>query len=133
MGIGERIQKLGFKRWYERTLIESHAYLVTSLLGLILALAGIELIGARSGAMGFLLGFGAGAIGIPLVVFGLNRYYRTLMLASSFGSRATCCRCETYARFSVTAAGPRPGETAPAPDTTWVRVKCRECGNEWTM
>jgi hypothetical protein len=33
------IRKLGFERWFERQLIESHVYFVTSFLCLILVLA----------------------------------------------------------------------------------------------
>ena len=42
MSEAEGIRKLGFRRWYERQLIESHAWFVTCFLCLILALACAE-------------------------------------------------------------------------------------------
>lgn len=124
MNTSDRIQKLGFKRWYERTLIEGHAYLVSSFLGMIIAFAGLELVGKRQD---ILFGFLAGAIGMFVVVFGFHRYYRMLILARSIGDHATCERCKVYAAFNVVASG------QSMPDGQWLRVKCRKCGNEWTM
>jgi len=43
------IRKLGFKRWFERELIESHVYLVTCFLCLVLVVALFEQLGARTG------------------------------------------------------------------------------------
>lgn len=129
----ERIRKFGFKRWYERTLIESHAYLVTAFLGMILAFAAIELIGEHSGATHLLLGVVAAVVGTAIVGFGIQRYYRIWMLAESFGDRATCPQCRTYAAFNVTAAGSAPDEDAATAGSTWLKVKCRKCGADWTM
>ena len=36
MPVADRICKLGFRRWYERQLIEAHGSLVTAFLGVIL-------------------------------------------------------------------------------------------------
>ena len=41
-GPADAIRKLGFKKWYERQLIESHVYLVTCFLCLILVVAVLE-------------------------------------------------------------------------------------------
>ena len=48
MQIGKDIARLGFRRWYERQLVESHAYLVGAFLALILLLAGFEALEHRS-------------------------------------------------------------------------------------
>lgn len=127
MTTAERIQKVGFKRWYERTLIESHAYFVTAFLGMIVTLAGIELIGQHEAASPVLLGFVAAIAGAVLVTFGAHRYYRILMVAEGYGDRATCAQCNTYASFNVIAVGDE------AADSVWLRVKCRKCSNEWIM
>lgn len=124
MNTSDRIQKLGFKRWYERTLIEGHVYLVGSFLGLVIAFGALEMVGTRQN---ILLGFLTGAIGIFIVMFGFHRYYRMLLLTRTIGDHATCERCNVYAAFNVIASGQ---QTA---DGQWMRVKCRKCGNEWTM
>lgn len=132
MSTGERIRKLGFKRWYERTLIESHAYLVTALLGMILAFAGVEMIGAHQGVAPFLLGAGTTGLGMLVVGLGIPRYFRTLMLAQSFGERATCGQCHAYAAFNVLACGVAGTRETEGPTSSWLRVRCR-CGNEWRI
>lgn len=131
MSTAERIQKFGFKRWYERTLLESHAYLVTAFLGMIVTFAGIELVGERSGASRLFLGLAASGTGIALVALGLHRYYRILLRAESFGDSATCAHCSAYASFNVLASG-NSSESVDG-DTAWLKVRCRRCGNEWTM
>jgi len=50
MELAEGIKKVGFRRWYERQLIESHAYLITGLLSSILVLGSIESLSSRARA-----------------------------------------------------------------------------------
>lgn len=42
MEIAAKIREIGFKRWYERQLIESHAYLVTCFLSMIAVAVTLE-------------------------------------------------------------------------------------------
>jgi hypothetical protein len=129
--IGERIQQLGFKRWYERSLIESHVYLVTGFLGSILAFAGVELIGQHGSTARTLLGAAAVAIGATTAAVGLQRYLRSLVFAVNLGERAVCGQCRTYAAFSVLASG--PDRAAAHESDFWLRVKCLKCGHEWRI
>lgn len=132
MGTADRIRKLGFRRWHERTLIEGHAYLVTGFLALVLAFGGFELLTAAEGAGALLTAVGLTTIGVLVCGFGLHRYFRMLVLAQNLGHRATCGQCQTYAAFNVLpeAGGRRPVETA---DSLWLKVRCRHCGNEWQI
>lgn len=133
MSTGQRIQQLGFKRWYERTLLEGHAYLVTSLLGMILAFSGIEVMGSDDGSV--LVGLLLGLAGTGVVLFATPRYLRMLSLAQSLGGRAVCPRCKVYAAFNVLASGPKSADDRE-PDGTepvWLRVQCRKCAHEWRM
>ena len=41
MELSKGIRKIGFRRWYERQLIESHLYFVSSFLCLIAVMAGL--------------------------------------------------------------------------------------------
>lgn len=133
MSIGDRIKKLGFIRWYERTLIESHAYLVSALLGMTLAFAGVELVGQHDTTGRILFGIGAIAAGSAILALSLHRYLRTLMLAVNLGAHATCRKCGAYARFDVLASGPNRDTTYEREDVSWLKVKCRKCGGEWRM
>lgn len=82
----ESIVRLGFNRWYERQLIESHAHLVTGFLCLIVILASLEDFSLR--APGFnLLVMRALIIGAGLVCyFSCMRFFT--MLASPSTSPA---------------------------------------------
>ena len=51
MEVAEYIHRHGFRRWYERQLIESHAYLALAFVALILLLSGIEVLGDGTGGM----------------------------------------------------------------------------------
>ena len=133
-----KIRKLGFRRWYERQLIDCHLALVTCLLcGILIAalFEGIRLndfgweMASRVGLM-----FGAGALGL----YSWRRYITVLERAERYGERSTCPGCAAYARFEILATGldevPGPAAVAVAPlQTAWIRVRCRMCGAAWRM
>lgn len=134
MAIEERIAKLGFRRWYERTLVESHAFLITALLGAILAFTGMELISQHDGkALNVALGFVAVLIGGFVAVVSVNRYLRMLMLAINLGEHATCRDCNAYAKFDLLKSGRLRSHGPDETGALWMRVKCRKCGYEWRI
>lgn len=126
----QQLSSWGFKRWYERQLIEAHAWLVSCFLCLILAVAGLEVAGdARQwGKVGaVLLAFAAAAVGW----FSYRRYKALLDLAERLGEVATCPVCKRYAKFDIEHAIPE----GDRPETADVRVvaRCRRCQTRWTM
>jgi hypothetical protein len=128
------IRKLGFKRWFERELLESHVYLVTLFLCLILIIALFEQLGSRAGGLERALMYaaiiGGGAIGI----FSLNRYTALLFRALRLAGQSTCKNCGAYARFGVLdSARGLIEDAADDRDRPWLKVKCKTCGHEWTM
>jgi hypothetical protein len=127
-----RIRKFGFRKWYERQLIESHLYLVTCFLGIIMAASAVELYGRREMAVALALGLG----GCLLAFFGWERYKRIMMVAEHIGDHAHCPGCNAYAKFDVLDAGKalqqEPVNIAD-PGEVWLKVHCRKCGNEWTI
>ena len=114
------IAKLGFRRWYERQLIESHAWLVSCLLcGIAIAVC-LEMVSLRDPGtalvtLAFI--FTAGLI----IVHGLRRYQVLMTLAEQLASHSTCTACHSYARFRAMDENPR------------MKVQCRKCGHEWTL
>lgn len=114
------IRKLGFKRWYERQLIESHVWLVTCLLCGIAIAASLEMVnlknlGATLVTLAFV--FTAGLI----VMHGFRRYQVLMALAEDIASHSTCTACNAYAKF-------RPMDENPR-----MKVQCRKCGHEWVI
>ena len=130
------IARLGFRRWYERQLIESHAYLVTGFLCLILVLAGIEAFNIHAAGleslMMLVLILGGGYVGL----FSWRRYLATLGRAEHLAAHATCDKCSTHAAITVTGSGEDRdlvSDTEDSPTASWLAVKCRKCGHHWTI
>jgi len=133
MELSEGIRKIGFRRWYERQLIESHAYLVSGLLAVVLVLGSLESLSLRGPGwepvvlLSLILGAGG------LSTWAVYRYLQVLFYAEHVGAHSTCGGCGVYGILEVTgpkaprAAGSTRG-AAPA-----LGVRCRKCGNEWTI
>ncbi|MCM2289625.1 MAG: hypothetical protein NDI67_11410 [Sulfuritalea sp.] len=133
----DRIRTHGFRRWYERQLIECHAWLVSWFLGVIVLVSGIEVAGTGQGSRGsgalLLLG------GLAVTLYSWKRYHLLLEIAERLGEQAVCPGCKTYAKFKIQSSGP-----APLPDGgdpvlenhgggIWLRAQCRQCGDEWML
>lgn len=135
MKVAEDIRRLGFRRWYERQLIESFAYLVTAFLALIFLLAGYESLAQLRGTplLYLVIFFGAAAAG-GLVLLAWRRFNMLLARAEQYANAAECTGCKTWGRFEV--VGP---ETASEGDpdeprrTRALRVRCRRCGHGWKL
>jgi hypothetical protein len=135
VNVVDDIRRLGFRRWYERQLIESHAYLLTAFLALILLLAGIESLDQLRGSPLFyvaIISIAAGAGTLTLVTW--RRFIVLLARAELFANGATCTGCQAWGKFDVLGA-----EAASADDPVeagrphWVRVRCRRCGHDWRL
>lgn len=135
MKTAEQIRRLGFRRWYERQLIECHAYLVAAFLALILLLAGFEGLDLvkRSPAfylMALVIAAGAGV----LAVVGVRRFQVLLGRAETFASAATCAECSVWGKFEVLAEeGSSPDDPPEAGRPHWLRVRCKQCGHAWRI
>jgi len=100
------ISKLGFIRWYERELIEGHAWLVTCFLCLIAIAACVETMSFRGPRLEALAYAAAVSVACLTGVYAWKRYLRIVSVAEYIGERATCASCHAYARFSDTASEP---------------------------
>ncbi len=133
--ISEEIRRRGFRRWYERQLIESHAYLVTAFLSLILLLAGFEAMDALRGSPAYYVAVVGVAAAAGVVMWVAWRRFTVLLArAELFAESAGCPRCQAWGKFDVLTA-----ETVGADDPQeagrphWVRVRCRKCGEQWRL
>lgn len=135
MSVANDIRRLGFRRWYERQLIESHAYLVTAFLALILMLAGMEGLDRLRGSPTYyaaIIGMAAGAGVLMYVTW--RRFLVLLNRAEAFASTAECPQCKTWGRFIVIATEPElPEEPPEAGRPHWIRVKCKSCQADWRL
>ena len=135
----DRLRKIGFRRWYERQLIECHLWLVSCFVGIIMLASGFEVFGMAQTAArltGLLLALG----GLVLAVFSWRRYRDILGLTERFGEHANCPQCGAYARFLMLDYGPAavpPDADVPADPQVaqelWLSVCCKACGHTWRM
>jgi len=115
------IARLGFRKWYERRLIEAHAWLVTAFLCVIVIAAGLEGLSFKGDVL-LALGPAGMVFFAGLIAWhGVRRFLAILGEAEHLGSQSTCGSCHRYAAFNVIAESPL------------MRVRCRKCGNEWTF
>lgn len=133
MTTAEKIGKLGFQRWYARALIEAHLYLVTCLLGVVLALAALEIINASAGLAHAFLKIVFAIAGAVLAAYGLQRYLTIMVFAQRLSDKAICPQCGQYAAFDVINSGPKTDRLEDHSKDFWLRAKCRHCGKGWTL
>ncbi len=127
MSVADGIRKLGFHRWYERQLIEAHAYLVTAFLSTIMAAVCLDQFRWREAGVKPLLMLGLMIAGVILCFKTVRAYFRMLFRAESYAQQSVCTQCKAYGALHVVSNSVQP------PDGGWFRVRCRKCGNEWIM
>jgi hypothetical protein len=114
------IARLGFKKWYERRLIEAHAWLLTALLCAIYVEAALETLRPAENPVAW-MGTAAGMfVGALIAWHGLRRFGAILREAERCASQSTCGTCGTYARFDVV----MPQQ---------LMVRCRKCAHQWSI
>jgi hypothetical protein len=124
MKLAEGIRKHGFRKWYERELLQSHAHLVLTFLCAIGIFAAYEALG-RFRSFGDQLN-NIVAIGLCAAVgiWALRRYLRLLMHAEVTAHQADCPGCKAYGRFKLEREDPGDGS---------VSVCCTKCQHRWTI
>jgi len=132
----EGISKFGFRRWYERQLIEGHMYFVTCFLCLMVIAVCLEQIDWRGSAVWVVFMLVVIVAGGWLCVISLRWYNFLLARAECLGAQSNCAQCGVYGVLKVIEGSgdddPEPGLEAAA-NGAWLRVQCKKCGNKWIM
>ena len=115
------IARLGFRKWYERRLIEAHAWLLTALLCAIYVEASLEGMRFLQHSLAWLGSAGGIFVGGLIVWHALRRYFAILVEAERFSAQSVCTGCKAYAKFEVV------NEQSP------FTVRCCKCRSEWSM
>jgi hypothetical protein len=122
-----KISSLGFRRWYEKALIEGHLWLITGLLCLVVGAAGLELISGEKATGKFLLDGLLIAAGFGGAWVCWRSYAKTMILAETVGAQANCPQCK-HLGFRV---------VQPAPNFTvhpvTLPVVCPKCKTKWNV
>jgi hypothetical protein len=119
------IRRLGFRKWYERELLQSHANLVLLVLSCIGLLGSAEAYSAKAPLGDQLQVIATALISAVIGVMALRRYLYLLNHAEFVANQAHCEACGTYARFDLI------GE--PPPSSSSLQVCCRQCGHSWRI
>jgi len=121
--LAEGVRRFGFRKWYERELLSSHAHLLLTLLCSIALIGMLEVFKGgtlEEKLLDVLLFIASGAIGL----WALRRYLYLLMHAEEVANQANCPDCGTYARFEVLGEDRHSGHT---------EVRCRACTRAWSI
>jgi hypothetical protein len=121
--LSDGIRKVGFRKWYERELLSSHAHLVLAILSVVAMLASFEAFqGATIGEklMDVLFVLASGGIAL----WALRRFLYLSMRAERIANQASCQDCGTYGRFHVVGDKKNPDET---------EVCCTKCAHHWKI
>jgi hypothetical protein len=119
---GDRMERLGFRKWYERELLSGHAHMVLAILSVVALMASME--GFRSGPSVRVENVLFVIVSAGIGLWALRRYLFLIMRAEVVANQANCPDCGEYGRFSVVGRNPSEGETD---------VCCRKCTRRWSI
>jgi len=124
MNLPDGIRKLGFRKWYQRELLQSHAHLLLLFLCAIGLLATFEVFSRSEPWKEQAFDVAALILLVAVGIWSLRRYLFLLMHAEQVANQAVCERCQTYGRLTVLEEG-RTGHQ--------VTVRCKKCEFEWPI
>ena len=121
MGSGPSKGRHGFRRWHERQLALSYAWLTTCLLCGVLVATILEFVGLKGpGITPYVTLVALYFIGL-LGFTAWQQFWARLSRAQRFANLATCTRCNAYGLFDV------------MDDTEQINAVCRACGHRWVI
>jgi len=121
--LAEGIRRVGFRKWYERELLSSHAHMLLAFLCVIALMASMEAFHGASPAekvVNVVFVIASAVIGL----WALRRYLYLLMHAEEVANQANCPQCSTYGRLTLVAEDRRNGQAL---------VCCKKCSHTWTI
>jgi hypothetical protein len=121
--LADGVGRFGFRKWYERELLSSHAHMVLAFLSLVAVFAALEAsrgaeFGDRVANMLYVL------LSAAIGAWALRRYLYLLMRAEVIANQAQCEGCGTYGRFKVVSDDRGREET---------EVCCQKCKHQWVI
>jgi len=121
--LADGIRKVGFRKWYERELLSSHAHMLLAFLCVIALMAAMEAFHGGTPAQKILdvgLCLVSGLIGLRA----LRRYLYLLMHAEEIANQAVCPQCTTYGRLTLEESDRH---------TEVLLVRCKQCRHQWNI
>ncbi len=121
--LAEGIRRVGFRKWYERELLSSHAHMLLAFLCVIALMGSMEAFSGSS-ASGKLVNVALVLISGGIGLWALRRYLYLLMHAEQVANQANCPQCTTYGSMTLVEENRRNGQAL---------VCCKKCAHQWTI
>lgn len=121
------IRRVGFRKWYERELLSSHAHMALALVAAVAMMASFEAFQGAS-TTEKLINTVYVVVCAAISLWAMRRYLYLLMHAEELANQANCTRCDAYGLLKL--------QEVPAPRSNTQRlvpVCCKRCGFEWSM
>lgn len=121
------IQRVGFRKWYERELLSSHAHMALALIAAVAMMASFEAFrGASAGEKVMNTAFVLVCAAIAL--WSMRRYLYLLMHAEEMANQANCAQCQAYGLLKL-----QEVEDRRLAAQRLVPVCCKRCGFQWNL
>lgn len=124
MGLADGIRKHGFRKWYERELMQSHLHMLLLLFCTIGLLGAFEVFSRSAPLADQMSVVMSVLLCVAIGVWSLRRYLYLLMHAEEVANQAVCAQCQAYGRLAVL------HEDSAAQR---VSVRCKQCGHDWPI
>jgi len=122
--LADGIRRVGFRKWYERELMQSHLQLVLTFLCAVGIFAAFEAFDRTAPLVDRLVDVVAVVVCSAVGAWALHRYLYLLNHAEAVANQADCPQCSAYARFTIV----HEDSAASA-----VEVQCRKCEHRWSI
>jgi ABC-type nickel/cobalt efflux system permease component RcnA len=121
LDLAEGVRRVGFRKWYERELLTSHAHMILAVLAVIGMLGSFEGMRGDVSADQRTINVAFVILSAAIGLWALRRYLFLLTRAEEIANQASCESCGEYGRFKVMRA-------QGAFDTD---VSCSKCEHRW--
>lgn len=125
--LADGIRRVGFRKWYERELLSSHAHMALALISAVAMMASFEAFqGASTGEKFMNTGFVL--VSAAIALWSMRRYFYLLMHAEEMANQANCPQCQAYGQLQL-----QDPQDRRHPDRQLVPVCCKRCGFRWNL
>ena len=124
MQLAQGIRKHGFRKWYERELLQSHAHMLLTFLCAVGLLGALEAATQFASLQDRLIDALAVVACAGVGLWALRRYLYLLNHAEFVAAQADCPGCGSYARFALVGEPSAGGPT---------EVCCKKCSASWDI
>ncbi|MGE0349558.1 hypothetical protein [Hydrogenophaga sp.] len=126
--LADGIRQVGFRKWYERELLSSHAHMALALFAVVALIASFEAFQGAS-ANDKLINTVFVVVCATVSLWALRRYLYLLMHAEEMANQANCAQCQAYGMLQLQDAAPRQTTAPPK----LLPVCCKRCGFRWNL